>query len=60
MLYVLIFCVGIIIGMIVITLINLNSKRKEEKQIFQEYKTLINECFQDDNTDKNGKKKESK
>ena len=60
MLYILILFIGIIIGMLLITALNLDSKRKEEKQIFNEYKNLIDECFKETQNEKNGKKKEFK
>ena len=60
MLYILILFIGIIIGMLLITALNLDSKRKEEKQIFNEYKNLIDECFKETQNEKNSKKKEFK
>lgn len=63
MMYVLI---GMIIGMLLMSIINIFAKRTKEKQYFNEYKEIIDECLKTEknisiiSSENQVKKKESK
>lgn len=58
--------IGMIIGMLLMSIINIFAKKTEEKQYFDEYKEIIDECLKTekniniDSSESDVKKKESK
>ena len=54
--YLLMMGIGIIIGMLVVIAFNVKKTKEEEERFFEEYKELVDKCFQEDSSKKNESK----